>query len=45
MSIDLLDPTWRNGETDCVFAETIVITNDGTRRMHAFLTDFQRLLV
>ena len=27
----------------CVFAETIVITDDGARRMHSFSTDFQEL--
>jgi len=43
MNIDLFDPKWRNGETGCVFAETIVITDDGARRMHSFPTDFQRL--
>ena len=34
---------WHNGETGCVFAETIVITDDGARRMHSFSTDFQEL--
>ena len=29
MNIDLFDPKWRNGETGCVFAETIVITDNG----------------
>jgi hypothetical protein len=45
MNIDLFDPKWRNGETGCVFAETIVITGDGARRMHSFSTDFQQLPV
>jgi len=45
MNIDLFDPKWRNGETGCVFAETIVITDDGARRLHNFSTDFQRLPV
>ena len=45
MNIDLFDPKWRNGETGCVFAETIVITDDGARRLHSFSTDFQRLPV
>jgi Xaa-Pro aminopeptidase len=45
MNIDLFDPKWRNGETGCVFAETIVITEDGARRLHNFSTDFQRLPV
>jgi Xaa-Pro dipeptidase len=45
MNIDLFDPKWRNGETGCVFAETIVITDDGARRLHSFSTEFQRLPV
>ena len=45
MNIDLFDPKWMNGETGCVFAETIVITDDGARRMHSFSTDFQQLPV
>jgi len=45
MNIDLFDPKWRNGETGCVFAETIVITENGARRLHNFSTDFQRLPV
>jgi hypothetical protein len=28
-----------------VFAETIVITGEGARRLHSFSTDFQRLPV
>jgi len=45
MNIDLVDPKWRDGETGCVFAETIVITETGARRLHSFSTDFQRLPV
>jgi hypothetical protein len=45
MNIDLFDPKWRNGETGCVFAETIVITDDGARRLHSFPTEFQRLAI
>ena len=45
MNIDLFDPKWHNGETGCVFAETITITETGARRMHSFSTDFQRLPV
>ena len=45
MNIDLFDPKWHNGETGCVFAETITITKDGARRMHSFSTDFQKLPV
>ena len=44
MNIDLFDQKWRNGETGCVFAETIVITDGGARRMPPpFSTEFQRL--
>jgi len=42
-NIDLFEPTWRNGETGCVFAETIAITDTGARRMHSFPTEFQAL--
>jgi len=45
INIDLFDPKWRNGETGCVFAETIVITENGARRLHNFSTDFQQLPV
>jgi hypothetical protein len=44
-NIDLFDPKWRNGETGCVFAETIAITETGARRMHSFPTEFQTLAV
>lgn len=40
-NIDLFDPRWKNGETGCVFAETIVVTEDGPRRLHSFPTNFQ----
>jgi Xaa-Pro dipeptidase len=39
--IDLFDPAWCNGETGCVFAETIHIIEAGARRMHSFPTEFQ----
>ena len=42
-NIDLFDPKWLNGETGCVFAETIAITETGARRMHSFPTEFQTL--
>ncbi len=42
-NIDLFDPQWRGGETGCVFAETIQITETGARAMHAFPTEFQVL--
>jgi Xaa-Pro dipeptidase len=44
-NIDLFDPTWHNGKTGCVFAETIEITADGARRMHTFPMEFQVLPV
>ena len=31
-NIDLYDPAWHNGETGCVFAETVQISATGTRR-------------
>jgi Xaa-Pro dipeptidase len=40
-NIDLVDPNWRKGETGCVFAETILITENGSRRLHSFPVDFQ----
>ena len=42
-NIDLFDPKWRNGETGCVFAETVLITSTGAQRMHTYSTDFQVL--
>jgi len=42
-NIDLFDPKWRNGETGCVFAETVLITETGARRMHTYSMEFQRL--
>jgi Xaa-Pro aminopeptidase len=40
-NIDLVDPRWRNGETGCVFAETILVTQDQPRHLHHFPTNFQ----
>ena len=40
-NIDLVDPNWRNGETGCVFAETILVTEDKPKRLHNFDTGFQ----
>lgn len=40
-NIDLMNPRWRNGETGCVFAETIVVTEDKPKRLHTFPTNFQ----
>ena len=44
-NIDLFDPKWHAGETGCVFAETVLITDSGARRMHSFSTDFQTIAV
>ena len=44
-NIDLFDPKWHDGQTGCVFAETIAITETGARRMHRYSTDFQTLPV
>jgi Xaa-Pro dipeptidase len=42
-NIDLFDPAWHDGKTGCVFAETIEITSDGARRMHAYPMEFQQI--
>jgi len=42
-NIDLYDPTYHDGKTGCVFAETLVIEDAGARRMHAFPMDFQTI--
>lgn len=42
-NIDLFDPKWRKGETGCVFAETVLITGSGARRLHSYPTEFQVL--
>jgi Xaa-Pro dipeptidase len=44
-NIDLFDPKWRNGDTGCVFAETIHITDTGARRLHAYPTELQALAI
>jgi Xaa-Pro aminopeptidase len=36
LNIDLFDPKWMNGETGCVFAETILVTGEGARRLHGY---------
>jgi hypothetical protein len=43
-NVDLLAANWRQVKTGCVFAETIEITPTGARRMHAFPTEFQRVM-
>jgi Xaa-Pro dipeptidase len=40
-NIDLFDPRWRNGETGCVFAETVVVTDGKPRCLHSFPTNLQ----
>ena len=42
-NIDLVDPSYVNGETGCCFAETIVITETGARRMHSYDMALQEL--
>jgi Xaa-Pro aminopeptidase len=42
-NIDLFDPSWREGKTGCVFAETVLITETGARRMHAYPMDLQTI--
>lgn len=42
-NINLFDPNWRNGETGTVFAETVVITERGSRFMHAFPQELHRI--
>jgi Xaa-Pro aminopeptidase len=42
-NIDLYDPKWHDGKTGCVFAETIVITDQGARRMHSYPLEFQTI--
>jgi Xaa-Pro aminopeptidase len=44
-NIDLFDPSWHDGKTGCVFAETIEITATGARRLHEFPMEFQRIAV
>ena len=42
-NIDLVDPKFHDGKTGCVFAETVVITDDGARRMHGYPIEFQTI--
>jgi Xaa-Pro dipeptidase len=42
-NIDLFDPGWHNGETGTVFAETVLITETGARRMHSYDMKLQEL--
>lgn len=44
-NIDLFDPSWREGKTGCVFAETVQITEAGVRRMHSYPMEFQAIAV
>jgi Xaa-Pro aminopeptidase len=42
-NIDLVDPRWHGGHTGCVFAETVLITESGARRLHTFDTALQEI--
>jgi Xaa-Pro dipeptidase len=42
-NIDLFDPKYHEGNTGCVFAETVHITENGPRRMHSYPMTFQEL--
>lgn len=42
-NIDLFDPKWRNGDTGAVFADTVVITENGARSLHKFSQELQRV--
>lgn len=42
-NIDLFDPKWHDGQTGAVFADTVVITDEGARSLHAFSKDLQRI--
>ena len=44
-NIDLVDPNYKNGKTGCCFAETIIITETGARRMHSYDMALQELAV
>ena len=44
-NIDLFDPSFHDGKTGCVFAETVVITDAGARRMHSYSMEFQSLAI
>ena len=44
-NIDLVDSNWRNGDTGCCFAETIVITDTGARPLHSYPLSLQELPV
>ena len=40
-NVDLVDPEFMEGSTGTVLAETILITDEGSRRIHAFPMDLQ----
>jgi Xaa-Pro dipeptidase len=42
-NIDLFDPKFHEGKTGCVFAETVVITDTGARRLHSYPMNFQTI--
>jgi Xaa-Pro dipeptidase len=42
-NIDLFDPKFHDGKTGCVFAETVVITDNGAKRLHSYPMNFQTI--
>ncbi|MGA8322895.1 MAG: Xaa-Pro peptidase family protein [Xanthobacteraceae bacterium] len=42
-NIDLFDPKFHDGKTGCVFAETVVITDAGAKRLHSYPMNFQTI--
>lgn len=42
-NIDLFDPRWREGQTGAVFAETVLITEQGSERLHTYPLELQEL--
>ncbi len=42
-NIDLFDPKFHDGKTGCVFAETVVITGSGAKRLHSYPMNFQTI--
>jgi Xaa-Pro aminopeptidase len=44
-NIDLFDPRFHDGKTGCVFAETVLITETGAKRLHSYPMNFQTIAV
>ncbi|MGB6447438.1 MAG: hypothetical protein WBF47_20150, partial [Xanthobacteraceae bacterium] len=42
-NIELFDPKFHDGKTGCVFAETVVITDAGAKRLHSYPMNFQTI--